>query len=93
VDMRRAPLTCMTSRWVIPMPLMREPGGHTDVDRSNAADPPTLGRSILPVASSCRVSMGYTTAPVRPANVLVMSRNVVESSGATGSLTSPAFWG
>jgi hypothetical protein len=56
-------------------------GGHTDVDRSNAADPPTLGTSILPVASSGRVSMGYTTPPVRPANVLVMSRNVVQSSG------------
>jgi hypothetical protein len=81
VDVRRAPLTCMTSRWVIPVPLMGEPGGHTDVDRSNAADPPTLGTSILPVASSCRMSMGYTTPPLRPANVLVTSRNVVQSSG------------
>ena len=81
MDVRRAPLTCMTSRWVIPVPLMGEPGGHTDVDRSNAADPPTLGTSILPVASSCRMSMGYTTPPLRPANVLVTSRNVVQSSG------------
>jgi hypothetical protein len=36
------PVTCTTSRWIIPLLLMREPGGHADMDRSGVAPPAVM---------------------------------------------------
>jgi hypothetical protein len=93
VDVRRAPLTCMTSRWVIPVPLMREPGGI-----------PTWTGRMRPIRRrwarrSCRLHAHVVcpwATPRHPSDQpTCWSRAGTWCShqGATGSLTSPAFWG